>query len=176
MGANPSPGPLATDKSKPAICTHEAVKERHLPKNVVGSKGTADVSVNGVNCSCLLDTGSQVTTVAESFYLTYLSEHPIKPISDILEVEGANGQPVPYLGYVEVDVKFPKALLESEPEISTLALIVPDLRPSSSVPLLIGTNTLDPLYDQYCEEPSFSQSSPCHGYNYVLRTLQIRRK
>lgn len=42
--------------------------------------------------------------------------------------------------------------------------------------MLIGTNTLDPLFDQYCEESSFSHSSPCHGYNYVVRTLQIQRK
>lgn len=176
MEAKQPLGPLYTREPKPAIHSHRVVQERKLPKHLVGSKCTASVNVDGVDCSCLLDTGSQVTTVAKSFYQTHLSEHSIRPISDILEVEGANGQPVPYLGYVEVHLKFPKALLESEPEISTLALIVPDLQSNSGVPLLIGTNTLDPLFDQYCEESSFSHSSPCHGYNYVLRTLQMRKK
>lgn len=168
--------PPSTSKQKSVIHAHRVTQERKLPNRLVGSKCTASVNVGGVDCSCLLDTGSQVTTVAKSFYQTHLSEHPIKPISDILEVEGANGQPVPYLGYIEVDLKFPKALLESEPEIATLALIVPDLRSNSGVPLLIGTNTLDPLYDQCCDESSLPEDSPCYGYRHVLRTLKLRRK
>lgn len=176
MEAKQPPCPPSTGKQKPAVQIHRVTQERKFPKRLVGSKCTASVNVGGVDCSCLLDTGSQVTTVAKSFYQTHLSDHPIKPISDILEVEGANGQPVPYLGYVEVDLKFPKALLESEPEISTLALIVPDLPSNSGVPLLIGTNTLDPLYDQCCDESSFPQNPSCHGYRHVLRTLQLRKK
>lgn len=174
MEAKQPLGPLHTRESKPAIHSHRVMPERKLLKHLVGSKCTASVTVDGVDCCCLFDTGSQVTTIAKSFYQTHLSEHPIKPISDILEVEGANGQPVPYLGYVEVHLKFSKALLESEPEISTMALIVPDLQSNSGVPLLI--NALDPLFDQYCDESSSPHSSPCHGYNYVLRTLQVRKK
>lgn len=174
--AKKPPCPPSTGEQKTVIQAHRVTQERELPKRLVGSKCTADVNVGGVDCSCLLDTGSQVTTVAKSFYQTHLSERPIKPISDILEVEGANGQPVPYLGYVEVDLKFPKALLDSEPEIATLALIVPDLRSNSGVPLLIGTNTLDPLYDQCCDESSLPQNSSCYGYKQVLRTLKLRRK
>lgn len=101
---------------------------------LLGSSATvspAEVAVDGVNCCCLLDTGSQVTTIAMSFYKSHLSEHPIKPISNLLEVEGANGQIVPYLGYVETIIKFPKYFLETEPEFSTIALIVPDLRLNS---------------------------------------------
>lgn len=168
--------PLCTDAQTPAIHTHSIIQEGKLPKRLVGSKCTASVSVDGVECSCLLDTGSQVTTVAKSFYKAHLSDRPIKPISNILEVEGANGQPVPYLGYIEVDLKFPKAFLESEPEIATLALIVPDLRLNNGVPLLVGTNTLDPLYDQCCDEFSLSHNSSCYCYRQVLRTLKLRRK
>lgn len=176
MEAKKPPCPPSTDDQNPVTHSHRVTQKRGLPKHLVGSKCTANVNVGGVDCSCLLDTGSQVTTVAKSFYQTHLSDHPIKPISNILEVEGANGQPVPYLGYVEVNLKFPRALLESEPEISTLALIIPDLRSNSDVPLLIGTNTLDPLYDQCCDEFSLSHNSSCYGYRRVLRTLQLRKK
>lgn len=176
MEAKQQPSPSSTGEQNPAVYSHRVTPGRILPKRLVGSKCTASVNVGGVDCNCLLDTGSQVTTVAQSFYQTHLSDHPLRPISDILEIEGANGQPVPYLGYVEVDLKFPKAFLESEPEISTLALIVPDLRSNSGVPLLIGTNTLDPLFDQYCDESSFSFNLPCHGYSHVLCTLQLRKK
>lgn len=176
MEAKKPPCPPSTDDQNPVTHSHRVTQKRGLPKHLVGSKCTANVNVGGVDCSCLLDTGSQVTTVAKSFYQTHLSDHPIKPISNILEVEGANGQPVPYLGYVEVNLKFPRALLESEPEISTLALIIPDLWSNSDVPLLIGTNTLDPLYDQCCDEFSLSHNSSCYGYRRVLRTLQLRKK
>ncbi len=54
-----------------------------------------------------------------------------RPSSDaveaLLEVEGANGQSVPYLGYVELTLTFPKDFLGVEAEIDTLALVVPDL-------------------------------------------------
>lgn len=36
-----------------------------LPKGLVGSKCTAMVNISDVNVNCLLDSGSQVTTVTE---------------------------------------------------------------------------------------------------------------
>lgn len=96
---------------------------------------------------CLLDTGSQVTTIPLSFYNSHLSQHPMQPLNHLLEVEGANGQAVPYLGYVQLTLKFPQEFLGTENEVSTLALVVPDL---THVPqILIGTNTLDVLYADY---------------------------
>lgn len=153
----------------------DAHNNKKLPSRLVGRKCTSRVAVNGVDCSCLLDTGSQVTIISMTFYQDHLSKQPIKPISDLLEVEGANGQTVPYLGYVETNIKFPKNFLETEPEILTLALIVPDLRSNSDIPLLIGTNTLDPLYDLHCESLPHCQSIP-YGYQQVLKTLEIRKK
>lgn len=76
-------------------------KSLKLPKGLIGSKSTANVKINGV------DTGSQVTAVSQSFYNLYLSNHTIHPVSDTLEIEGANGQSLPYAGYVQLHVKFP---------------------------------------------------------------------
>lgn len=64
----------------------------------------------------------------------------MQPFNHLLEVEEANGQAVPYLGYV----KFPQEFLAMEAEVPTLALVVPDL---THVPqILIDTNTLDVLH------------------------------
>lgn len=115
-----------------------------LPKGLVGSKCTALVRIAGKDCCCLLDTGSQVTTVPESFYKQNLSSHDIKPLN-LLEVEGAAGQATPYLGHIELAVTFPKDFLEIDIEIPTLALVVPDVHPDNQSPVLIGTNTLDVL-------------------------------
>lgn len=51
-----------------------------------------------------------------------------------------------------VNVQFPKELIACELEVQTLALIVPDVRSNSDIPVLIGTNTLDPLYKQFCSD------------------------
>lgn len=101
-----------------------------LPKGLVGTRSTGEVKIKGINFHCLLDTGSQVTTISHFFYNTHLSDHKIKPINDLLEIEGANGQRVPYIGYVELCLTFPPEFTGEEMDINTLALVVPDLRSS----------------------------------------------
>ena len=112
-----------------------------FPRGLIGQKCTATVKVSGVNCNGLLDTGSQVTTISASFYENHLSEYPIQPL-DGLDVEGAKRS---ILG-----LKFPKNFVANEPEVSTLTLVNPDIRSSCDVPVLIGTNALDVLYDEHC--------------------------
>ena len=93
-----------------------------------------------MQCQAIIDSGSQVTTISKSFHDTYLSSLPILPLRDILEVEGAGGQNVPYLGYVEVSIQFPENITGKAELVSTLALVVPDCRSSAECPALLGTN------------------------------------
>ncbi|KAG1940156.1 interleukin-1 receptor accessory protein-like 1-A [Pimephales promelas] len=145
-----------------------------LPDGLIGMRCTAQVRVEGKEVNCLLDTGSQVTTIPLSFYNSYLSHHPLQPLNRLLEVEGANGQAVPYLGYVELALKFPQEFLGAEAEVPTLALVVPDL---THVPqILIGTNTLDVLYADYLQETTHKAKSCYHGYRAVIRILEARRQ
>lgn len=144
-------------------------KVRH---KLIGARSTGQVTIQGEQFSCLLDTGSQVTTVTKSFYDQYLPEQQIKPLYNLLEVEGANGQPVPYLGYVEVAVTFPKELLCAEYEVPTLALVVPDSG-TSGYQILIGTNTLDVMYNMRKEKSSASYQPFPSGYRTVLKVLQL---
>lgn len=92
-------------------------------------------------------------------------------MNNILEVDRANGQPVPYNGYVEISMKFPKEFIASEPEVQTLALVVPDNLSNSSIQVLIGTNTLDPLYEEYSDDDTLKTATLC-GYAQVLKALQ----
>lgn len=135
----------------------------------------ADVNVSGVNTRCLLDSGSQVTTVTASFSRTHLSEHPIQPFQ-ALDIEGANGQNVPYLGYVPITLKFPREFIEAEPEISTLALVVPDRSSNCDLPVLIGTNALDILYEEHCIDKNPSDLSSVYGYRQIIHVLKLRNK
>ena len=58
-------------------------------------------------CLALLDIGSQITSISESFYKKYLSDCVIHPVESLLRVVGAADQDVPFLGYVDVEVEFP---------------------------------------------------------------------
>lgn len=133
------------------------------------------MEIKGATFSCLYNTGSQVTTVPHSFYNAHLSDHIIKPLEDLLEIEGANGQSVPYLGYIELNMTFPADFLGEPVEVDTLALVVPDVKSHQSM-VLVGTNTLDAVYTKY-HVTSHSKLEPVpFGYKAVLKILQLRHK
>lgn len=52
--------------------------------------------IEGHKVNCLLDTGSQVTTIPLSFFQTHLSHYSLKSLDDLLDVElqieRANGE------------------------------------------------------------------------------------
>lgn len=143
--------PTHNKGTKTVVCeTHSSAQslDGALPRGLIGPKCTSTVVVVGVQCDSLLDSGSQVSTISKSFYESYLSHQPIFPIQDLLDIEGAGGQEVPYLGYIQVNINFPEHIMGKPVKILTLALVVPDHRTNMDVPLLIGTNTLDPLYEK----------------------------
>lgn len=146
-----------------------------LPKGLVGSRCTAVVNISGQDCHCLLDTGSQVTTIPVSLYNLHFSDQPVKPLHDLLQVEGAAGQAVPYIGYIETTIMFPQDFLGTAFEVPTLAPIVPDVRPGSQSSVLIGMITLEALYTQYDNDNSTFLPT-LFGYHAVLKVLQVRHQ
>lgn len=144
-----------------------------LPKGLIGAKYTASVLIDGQAYNCLLDTGSQVTTVSQSFYEDNLANLDIHPLGELLEVEAANGQTVPYSGFIEVDMTFPKNCFGSTLTVPTLALVVPDIGSSAQSTPLIGTNTLDLVYDS-CSNADL-RALP-YGSRVVYKVMQQRHK
>ncbi|KAL1274976.1 hypothetical protein QQF64_027790 [Cirrhinus molitorella] len=155
-----------------SVSSQKDVPLKRLPKGLVGTKCTARVIIGGREVNCLLDTGSQVTTIPQTFYETHLSGCPLEPLKNLLEIEGANGQAVPYLGYIELILKFPKEFMGTEVEVPTLALVVPDLTRFSQI--LVGTNSLDVLYDKCAQDCAANVKSSFHGYQAVLKVLEAR--
>lgn len=82
-----------------------STKAVHLPR-LIGSRCTGQVIIAGQEFSCFLDTGSQVTTIPVSIYNQHFSHQPVKPLCDVLRVEGAAGQEVTYVGYTETPKEF----------------------------------------------------------------------
>lgn len=134
------------------------------------------MKINRNTVNCLLDSGSQLTTVPQSYYEQHLSSNEIKSLYDLLEVEGANGQTVPYLGYIEINVTFLKEFLGIEAYVSTLALVVPNIRTDPQSQVLIGTNPLDVLYELYNKACSEMRPPISNGYMAVLKVLELRHK
>lgn len=126
MGAANENSPTEHSRKPKKRSLHNKSATVKLPKGLIGAKYTAQVQINEQSCNCLLDTGSQVTTVSQTFYENNLSHLELYSIHDLLEVEAANGQNVPYSGYIGVDITFPKNCFGTELTVSSLALIVPD--------------------------------------------------
>lgn len=150
------------------------LRQPMLPRGLIGARCTTQVNIAGVTCDCLLDTGSQVTTITQSFYNKNLSDQQIHSLGNLLEVESANGQNVPYLGYVELTITFPKEFVGVNMDVPTLALVIPDLPSAFQPSVLIGTNTLDELYKDFShQKPRYF--SPSFGYKQVLKILELRQ-
>ena len=63
-----------------------------------------------------------------------------------------------------------------EIDVPTLVLVVPDIRLETPSPVLIGTNTLDVLYDQYFGGKTTPHQPRQYGYRAVLKTLELRQQ
>lgn len=73
-----------------------------------------------------------------------------------------------------MSVVFPKEFFGFEAEVPTLALVVPDVRAASQSLVLIGTNTLDVLYETYLDVTLDMQPPTSNGYKAVLKILELR--
>ena len=90
----------------------------------------------------LLDTGSQITSISESYYKNNLSNYPLVPV-DIpnLKVEQAGGSFIPHLGMV---IKVP----HSTPMFKAKVVVVPDTDYHFTTPALVGTGIIHNSRDQ----------------------------
>lgn len=81
-------------------------KERFL-QHAVGKCPEVDIQIGGVPLRCLLDTGSNVSTLTENFFRDHLhgEDEDMHCTAKWLKITAANQLPLPYLGYVELDVQ-----------------------------------------------------------------------
>ena len=147
-----------------------------------------EVGMGDVVVPCLLDTGSMVTTITETFFKQYFQSQGVEQLQQCkwLQLKAANGLDIPYVGYVELDVN---VLGKTLPKMGVL--VVKDSPDSFSqqqkckVPGLLGMNIIrscyhelfghngsgfDPLFAQTVS-PNWEQAlSECHS----METLSER--
>ena len=61
--------------------------------------------LGGVQIRCLIDSGSEVTTVTEEFFNLHFKEHELLSTSSWLTITAANGLEIPYVRYFELDIE-----------------------------------------------------------------------
>ncbi len=110
-----------------------------LLERAVGKCPVSNLKINGVSAACLLDTGSQFSTVSECFFREHLfgEDKDMLSTAGWLKITAANGLDIPYLGYLELEVETMGIVL---PECGFL--VVRDTLNSPLVPVLIGMNII----------------------------------
>ncbi len=115
------------------------VEKSSIPAGLVGPTLKITMKINGQSCEALLDSGSQVTIIFESWYSKNLSSVPIQPLSG-LSIWGLSTASYPYKGYVLLDASFPASVIGMEETVCILALVCPEPEGPEHVPVIIGTN------------------------------------
>ena len=117
------------------------VNSKHL--KLIGTCPVVQVGMGGVQVSCLLDTGSMVTTIAKGFSTQHSWDNKQLQKCSWLQLRTANSLEIPYLGYIEIEMK---VLGKTLPHIGVLVVRDP-LHPVSQankakVPGLLGMNVI----------------------------------
>jgi hypothetical protein len=145
---------------------------------LVGNSNEVIVKINNYDTRALIDTGSCVSTVAKSFYDENLSSTEIKPLDDLLKVECADGNNLPYIGYIEATLDTSQGIPKASAQ-QCLFLVTPNTNYNCKTPLLIGTNILNELNTE-CKEnfgQLYLQKASLHTPWYLaFRCIVVREK
>ena len=153
-----------------------------LLKQLVGPCTVVQLTMNGIDVPSLLDTGSNVTTLTKSFFMSHFhSDQPKINTCKWLNLSAANGLAIPYLGYAEMDVTVLGRMLrgcgilivEDPPSSTTLH------KQKEKVPGLLGMNVISQLYDDLYAEygsamfsiPQVTQAAP--GWREALQMCHL---
>ena len=131
-------------KRKKGFCGEQPVIPSQDSDNapLVGPLNETCVRIEGRDTLGLIDTGSQVSCVSETFFNTHLKHLQIFPLASILQVEGIDGSYLPYTGYIEAEITFPGHVLGNVKTMTCLLLVTKDTNYNKHCPVLLGTNVI----------------------------------
>jgi hypothetical protein len=116
------------------------VQVSNLVDRMVGKANQGKAVICGMEADVLVDSGSMITLISESLYNSLEPKPDLCDITDFnLDIVGASGNKLPYIGYIEGDILIPSIL---DPGVSVPILVVPDTENRQDVPGIIGTNVL----------------------------------
>ena len=105
-----------------------------------GKSNVAGIYIERVKTVRLIDSGSQITSVSESFYQSLDPRPALHDVKELgLSVTSADGSQLPVKGYTGVDVSVP---FVNNFTIPAPVLDVHDTDFNSQIPSMIGTNVI----------------------------------
>ena len=132
---------------------------------------TTTIKVHGNDFTCLLDTGSEVSTISESFYHKHLSNLEINT-RKILRLVAANNIQIPYLGYVEVDIELFGCTFSNVGFLVSTSNDAVDTTDG-----ILGCNILNHIYSFMKEEKvNYENSVEENAWQTVTSTLDMATK
>ena len=134
------------------------VVDAALKERLIAPSPQVVIKLAGVNVKCILDTGSMVSTISESFFKQNF-QGKLKSCH-WLELRAANGLEIPYLGYLEPDVEVLGCII---PRRGVLVVKDPPERVTPpEVPGILGMNIIKACYQgliRQCGPQSFDLST-----------------
>ncbi|XP_056017057.1 uncharacterized protein LOC130053684 [Ostrea edulis] len=174
--------PYYTQESRKRGYVHQqymqSSKTYNKKSSLIGECNEVSIKVFNIATTALLDTGSTVSTISETFYKEHFPEIPLQSLEFALSVECADGQQLPYSGYISLEIQI--SGISSFPLLNDcLFLVVPQSDYNSKVPVLIGTNLLgiimETTKDMYGYQ--FLQKADMHTPWYLsMRCLVMRER
>lgn len=112
---------------------------KDLQDRMIGPANESKIRICGKEVLSLVDSGSMVTTISEAFYNSLENKPSLHEITEFhLDVYGANGDSLPYLGYIEAVIELPFM----QELLLIPVLVTKDSDFNSKVPVIIGTNVI----------------------------------
>ena len=151
-------------------------KRLNVTNDMVGTTTESPATIEGVNTTALIDTGSCVSTISRQFYESHLNHLELQKCEDILNIECANGDKLPYDGFIEASFTVQGLPIKGQ---HAIFLIVPNSAYNQRVPILLGTNILQELM-KTCKdtfgERYLQNSSLSTPWYIAFSCLNVREK
>lgn len=163
-------------RDRPHSLTEQGQLDGDCTDELVGKSNEASITIEGQSTSALLDTGSSVSTVTQQFYETHLAHLELQQLDQLLRIECADGQHLPYQGYIQAEVEVPE--LGQGIKQSCLLLVVPTTTYGSSTPVLLGTNFLSALLREARAQlgDSSLQKTSVQSWYLAFRCVSVRER
>ena len=149
----------------------EGSTQHHSAKNLLVSPSpTCSVTIGSLCCQALIDTGSEVSSITETFYKDILQRQCNLQDASFIQVVAANSKPVLVKGYIQLnniqvqDVKLHQAGF----------LIVSDPDSIKKPPLLLGMNILRQVPTLFASIPDLCEDQSQHKHRFHCRRQQVQ--
>lgn len=134
----------------PVIRSHLAMQSNNTPgalnESAFGNCLAVEVKIAGVKADCLLDTGSEVTTIRESYFREHFGEATLSSANRV-QLTAANGLEIPLLGCLEAEVECMGKTVGRKC-IFVLKDENPDVEEMKGLPGILGMNVLGELKEE----------------------------